>query len=122
MLVNQKITVLRKEKNMTMADLASLTGIARTSISRYESGKIKRIESDKLDRIAAALDTSSEELTKDDPLYQKNSIKGPYDSQKNLVMVQDDYDKELLFTFHQLSSETKIAALHLFQTIATFTS
>ena len=105
-----------------MTDLASAAGIARTSISRYESGKIKRIEPDKLARIAAALDTSPEDLTKDDPLYQKESIKGPYDSQKDLVTVQDDYDKELLFTFHQLSSETKIAALHLFQTIATFSS
>ncbi len=122
MLVNKKISALRKEKGMSMTDLARATGITQTSISRYESGKIKKIEEDKLARIADALGVSLEELTGKDPVYEKSTVRGPYTKRGEKISVQDEYDEDLLFTFHQLSDEKKLATLNLFHTIVGFPS
>lgn len=56
-----RIREARKAKKMTQETLASLIGVSRENISRYETGQ--RIPpSDKLVLIALALETSTDEL------------------------------------------------------------
>ena len=119
MLVSQKIAVLRKEKGMSMTDLAIATGITQTSISRYENGKIKKIEETKLVKIAEALGVTYEELVKGDPVYEKKTVRGPYARKTEQVDVQDELDKDLLFSFHNLSGDTKAIVLQLCRVLET---
>ena len=122
MLVNRKIASLRKEKGMSMNELASVSGVAQTTISRFENGQIKRLEPEKLSRIAAALDISMDVLTEDDPLYTENITRAPYTKRGKEVTVEDDYDKELLFSFHRMSPEFKTNLIQLAHLIATNTN
>lgn len=120
MLVNQKITALRKDKGMSMSDLAAAAGVTQTSVSRYESGKIKKIDEDKLVKIARALGVSLEELVGEDPLYRKQTIRGPYiHGAADMVTVQDDKDKALLFSFHNLTESRQDLVLELSRALET---
>lgn len=119
MLVSQKITAIRKDKGMSMTELAAASGIAQTSISRYESGKIKKIEEDKLVKIANALGVSYDELIKGDPLYEKQGTRGPYSHRKDHAAVQDEMDEALLLSFHNMPGETKEIVLQLCRVLET---
>lgn len=119
MLVNRKIASLRRKKGLSMEELADAAGIGRTTISRYESGKIKKIELDKLTKIADALDVSVDSLTEDDPVYESYTGRAPYEKRNGSVMVQDELDEDLLFSFHRLSPELRknlVKTIHLIAT------
>ena len=119
MLVSQKIRSLREKKGMSMTDLALATGITQTSISRYENGQIKKIDQEKLNKIAEVLDISLDELIKDDPVYSSNQmVRGPYVKEGERAMIHDDIDESLLIAFHQLSEGSKYLIVQLAQTIA----
>lgn len=122
MLVNRKVASLRKEKGMSMNELASASGVAQTTISRFESGQIKRLELEKLSRIAAVLSISMDDLIEGDPLYADNIIRAPYAKRGKEITVEDDYDKELLFSFHRMSPEFKANLLQLAHLIASNTN
>ena len=60
--IGWNIMKFRKQKNMTQEQLGKLTGWSRGQISRYEHGKIKRINYEFLLVIAEALQVTIEEL------------------------------------------------------------
>ncbi|MFC1510164.1 helix-turn-helix domain-containing protein [Candidatus Omnitrophota bacterium] len=54
-IIARKITELRKEKNLTQAELAPLINTAQQNISRIEAGNCN-VSIDNLNKIAKALD------------------------------------------------------------------
>lgn len=60
--IGERIRWLRKQRNMTIENLASKVGVTRQTISRYENGVIIDIPSSKLESIANALSVSDSYL------------------------------------------------------------
>lgn len=56
--VGQRIKDLRKEKKISMAKLGELVNLHESTINRYEQGKIKSLDIDKIKEFAKALDTT----------------------------------------------------------------
>lgn len=54
MRINEKIKSLRKQKDMTLEDVAKKVGVSRQTIQRYESGVISNIPYDSIMRLAKA--------------------------------------------------------------------
>lgn len=57
-----KLKVQRIIKNKTQEELATSAGISRTTVSNIENGRINNIQLGTLKRIAAALDSTVQEL------------------------------------------------------------
>lgn len=60
--LKENIKSRRLELNMTLEDLALKVGTSRQTIQRYESGVIGNIPSDKIEKLAEALDTTPTNL------------------------------------------------------------
>lgn len=60
--IGQRIRWLRKQKNMTIEELGKAVGVARQTISRYETGAIDRIPQKKIESIASALSVGADYL------------------------------------------------------------
>jgi transcriptional regulator with XRE-family HTH domain len=58
----KKIRQLRKMLDLSQKRLGELAGVSRTQVGKIELGKIKNPRKDTLDRIAAVLGVTSEEL------------------------------------------------------------
>ena len=58
MSIGNRIHTKRKEKKLTLEQLANSIGTSKQTIQRYESGAISNIPSDKIEKIAKLLDTS----------------------------------------------------------------
>jgi len=56
--LKDNIKCKRIESGMTLEELAAKVGVSRQTIQRYESGVIGNIPSDKIEMMAAALDTT----------------------------------------------------------------
>lgn len=56
--IGENIRIRRKELDMTLEDIASMVGVSRQTMSRYETGVIGNIPSDKIELLAKALRTS----------------------------------------------------------------
>lgn len=56
--IGQRIKTLRKSKKMSMAKLGELVGLHESTINRYEQGKIKGFDIDKVKDFAKALSTT----------------------------------------------------------------
>lgn len=61
--IGERIRRLRKEKQMTMDELAGRIGVQKTAINKYEKGVIEDIPHKRLEAMAYALDTTYEYLT-----------------------------------------------------------
>ncbi len=57
-----KLRELRKEKRITLDELAAMIGTSKQTIHRYENGVITNIPPEKVERLAAALGTTPSEL------------------------------------------------------------
>ena len=57
--LKENIKSKRLELNMTLEELANKVGISRQTIQRYESGVISNIPSDKIEKLAEALECST---------------------------------------------------------------
>lgn len=53
--IGQRIRVARKEKNMTLQDIANDIGVAKSTIQRYENGLIENIKLPVLEAIARSI-------------------------------------------------------------------
>lgn len=102
MLVRDKMKALRKDMNITAAELGDMIGLTQATISRYENGYVKKIPDDVLSKIAEALNTSVNDLTADDPIYS-HLHKEKY--KKNKSIARNDTDKKLLEWYHKQSPE-----------------
>ena len=56
--IGQRIKRLRTQCGMTLEDLAKKVGVSRQTLSRYETGVIENIPSDKIEIIATVLGAS----------------------------------------------------------------
>ena len=57
-MLSEKIKKLRKEKKLSLEDLAEAVGTSRQTIHRYENGAITNIPSEKVEAMARALGTT----------------------------------------------------------------
>ena len=75
MTVNQKIRVLRKEKGMTVTELAEKVGIFQSVLTRYEKGTIQYVPVNLIQKLADALGCKPNDLTEGDERYSQNKKK-----------------------------------------------
>lgn len=61
-MLKENLKRLRKQKRMTLEELADAIGTSKQTIHRYENGIISNIPADKVLKLAAALDVSPAEL------------------------------------------------------------
>ncbi len=61
-MLSNKLKELRKEKKLTLEDLAQKLGTSRQTIHRYETGKITNIPPEKVETLALALGTTPADL------------------------------------------------------------
>ena len=61
-MLKENLKKLRKNKRMTLEELADAIGTSKQTIHRYENGIISNIPADKVLKLAAALDVSPAEL------------------------------------------------------------
>lgn len=73
MTLGNKITMLRKEKNLSQGDLADKIGVSRDAIGKYERGDIMPT-ADKAKKIAGILGVSLDFLMNDKPEQEKTNI------------------------------------------------
>ena len=58
MTIGSRIRYCREKSNMTLEELAKIVGVSRQTLSRYETGVINTIPSDRIEQIAEALKTT----------------------------------------------------------------
>ena len=92
--VREIMKARRKELHMTMQQLADAAGTTKATISRLESGKIDKFDSDKLAKIAQALKCS--------PLYLLAQCDTPYPED-----AEDDFDNKLITAYRNADDKTK---------------
>lgn len=56
MKTNELIRMRRKEKNMTLKDVAVAVGVSEGTVSRWESGDIRTMRRDNIEKLALLLD------------------------------------------------------------------
>lgn len=61
--VGNNIKKFRKEKEITLKQLANMVGLTEATVQKYESGNIKKIDIDMLKKLSDALGVSPENLT-----------------------------------------------------------
>ena len=61
-MVPNKLKALRKEKGLTLDELAALVGTSKQTVHRYENGVISNIPPSKVEKLAEALGTTPSEL------------------------------------------------------------
>lgn len=54
----QKIKELRKAKNLTLEQVASVVGVGKSTVRKWETGMIANMKRDKIASLAKALDTT----------------------------------------------------------------
>ena len=72
----RKIKELRKEKNMTLEEVAKVVGVGKSTVRKWETGMIKNMKRDKIVLLAKALGTTPVSLMGwiDEETEQKNDI------------------------------------------------
>lgn len=111
-IIGDNIKKKRKEHDLTLEEVANKIGISRQTLSRYETGIIGNIPSDKIEALAKALNTTpaylmgwedsgqndarpSEDERVDEVLANNESLREFYDILKTLP---EDQQTELLET------------------------
>ena len=72
MTIGARIKNKREECDMTLRELSDRTGISKAMLSRYETGSVKTIPSDRLEILADALMTSPKHLMGWDNLKERS--------------------------------------------------
>ena len=105
--VSRNIKKYRKEKGITLKELAELVGLTEATIQKYEAGNIKSIDIDMLHKLAKALDVSPENLTE----WQA----GEYEEYRK--QRQNDEESRLLNKYSKLSIGHKRAVRNLIDSL-----
>ena len=61
-MLSKNLKELRKSRGLTLEELAEKVGTSRQTIHRYENGVISNIPYEKIESLAAALDTTPQSL------------------------------------------------------------
>lgn len=74
MTMGDRIHTLRKERGLTLEDIGRAAGVAKSTVRKWESGSITSIRTDKVQKVAAALNTTLDYLLNgvEDDTYYKN--------------------------------------------------
>ena len=112
MTVNQKIRILRKEKNMTISNLAEKVGIYQSLLTRYETGVISYVPIELINKLADALGCKASDLVEGDERYTQKKKRHPVNQQ----ITSDEF--ELISNYRKLPNEmksivTEMCALHI---------
>lgn len=89
MTLGQRIKKLREEREMTLDTLSKHVGVTRQTLSRYETGVITAVPSDKIELLASALGTT--------PAYLMGWEEAPEDTSSNkakLKSIIEDMSEE----------------------------
>ena len=70
----RKIRELRKAKNMTLEDVATIVGVGKSTVRKWETGMIANMRRDKIASLAKALDTTPAYLMGWEEEQKKNDI------------------------------------------------
>ncbi len=79
--IGTRISSARSIKSMTLEEVASKVGVAKSTILRYEKGTIEKIKLPVIESIAHALDV--------DPNWLIGNTDTPYSSQQNEPVTND---------------------------------
>ena len=71
--IQQRLKQLRSEKELSYSDLAELTGLAKSTLQRYETGTTAKIPIDAIEAIAKALQVSPFEIIGSEYFDLKNN-------------------------------------------------
>lgn len=69
-----KIKQLRKAKGMTLEDVASIVGVGKSTVRKWETGMIANMKRDKIASLAKALDTTPAYLMGWEETQKNNDI------------------------------------------------
>lgn len=72
--IGKKIFELRKERDLTLKEVADRVGVATSTIQRYERAKIAEVKKPVLDSIAHVLGVLPAQIYEDDPQLIPNAI------------------------------------------------
>ena len=72
-----KIKELRKERNMTLEDVAKIVGVGKSTVRKWETGMIENMKRDKIASLAKALGTT--------PAYLLGWIDEEEDTKNDLI-------------------------------------
>ena len=112
MTVNQKIRIMRKEKNMTLTVLAEKVGIYQSLLTRYETGTISYVPVELINKLADALGCKASDLIDGDDRYTQKKKK----RLSSNPITSDEY--ELISNYRKLPVEVQslikeMCALHI---------
>ena len=98
--MSQRIKELRKEKGLTLEQVADIVGVGKSTVRKWETGMIANMKRDKIANLAKALDTT--------PAYLMG-----WDENENLETNSPDKveltegEKKWLELYHKLPSEAR---------------
>lgn len=95
MSIGEKIKCRRKELNLTMLDVAKLTGVSEATVSRWESGDIANMRRHRIIALANALQVS--------PAYLMGWEELPDSAEQS----EEELDREIIEGYSRLSEENK---------------
>jgi len=83
-IIGQRINQRRKQLNMSADDVASLLGISRSTVFRYENGRIQKVPADILEKLAEILLTT--------PAYLIGSHDNTFKFEDNILLKETSYN------------------------------
>ncbi|MBQ9007992.1 MAG: helix-turn-helix transcriptional regulator [Clostridia bacterium] len=109
MLVKDRIAFERKKKGISTTQLGRLVRVNQATISKYETGNIKIIPSDILEKIVECLEGDFDEFVAEDPKYCSLASK-----KVKLEDISDD-DRMLIAWFHGLPESVQMVIRQLWE-------
>ena len=100
----QKIKDLRKEKGLTLEQVAAVVGVGKSTVRKWETGMIANMRRDKIAALAKALGTT--------PAY----LMGWKEDDKKIPLTEDQLsegEKLMLQLFRQIPEDKQTEALDL---------
>ena len=104
-----RIQDLRKSKNMTLEEVASIVGVGKSTVRKWETGMIANMKRDKIAKLAKALGTTPAYLMGWEEIEQKNDLIAEVvlkmrtdDTFASVVESLDKLDGEKLETINQM--------------------
>ncbi len=99
-MLNNRMKDLRKERLMSLQELAKIVNKSASTISRYENNQVDKLDLDLIEKIADALDTSSAYLLDmtDDDHYISEVKASKYlteEGLRSILVVDDDMAPEM---------------------------
>lgn len=116
--IGQRLEARRIELDLTMQEVASRVGVARSTVQRYEKGKISKIKLPVIESFAVALNVNpswligkSEDKCAAQPENSRNTLSLEIRSSSNDALTQEE--AELLRKYRRLDTRGKSAVMNV---------